>query len=87
MPNELRRAALSDTEMTLMKTVRDSGVINYDQLGRLVATVTPQLFDPGVVADDYIATGYSSVIKVYKMQSGILENIPELRTLSQDIKK
>lgn len=87
MPNDLRRASLTETELALMKTVRDSGVINYDQLGRLVATVTPQLFDPGVVADDYIATGYSSVIKVWKTGSGVLESIPELRTLSQDIKK
>lgn len=82
------RKGPSARELELMKTVRDSGVVNFEQLGKLVAKVTPELFDPGVVADDYIASGYSSVIKIWKTGSGLtLDNIAALRTISSEVRK
>lgn len=57
---------LSDQHLALMKTVRDSGAIDFAKLGQVVTDVTPQLFNPDIAADNYIATGYSDVVKVWK---------------------
>lgn len=56
----------SDKHLKLMKDVTTSGLVDFQKLGQVVADVTPQLFDPGVVADNYIASGYSDVVKVWK---------------------
>ena len=87
MSDDTKRSTLSTREMELIKTVRDSGVINFDQLGKLVAKVTPDLFDPGVAADDYIATGYSSVIKIWKMMTAPqLDQVEALRKINADLR-
>jgi hypothetical protein len=86
MTDSARRTSLSDKEMDLIRSIRDSGLINFDQLGKLVARVTPELFDPGVVADDYIASCYSSVIKVWKTGFGPgLEGIDRLRSVATEL--
>ena len=88
MSDEVRRTSLSSREMELIKSVRDSGIVNFEQLGKLVAKVTPELFDPGVVADDYIASGYSSVIKIWKTGMGPqLEGLEVLRNMGPEMRR
>lgn len=88
MSDPIRRSNLSPKEMELVMSIRDSGLINFDQLGKVVSQVAPALFDPGVVADDYIASGYSSVIKVWKTGSGPgLEQIEALRSIGGEIRQ
>ena len=82
------RQDISAKERELMTQIRDSGVVNFDQLGKLVSKVTPELFNPGVVADDYIASGYSSVIKIWKTgMPGTLDNIAALKSIATDLRK
>ena len=83
-----RKSDLSAKEWEIVNTIKDSGVINFDQLGKLVAKVGPALFDPGVVADDYIASGYSSVIKVWKTGNVLpgLENVAALKGMVDKIR-
>lgn len=82
------RADISARERDMITMIRDSGVVNFDQLGKLVAKVTPELFNPGIVADDYIASGYSSVIKIWKTGfGGVLDKVAALRTVSSEIRK
>lgn len=69
---------ISNQQSQVLKKLRDSGAIDFDKMGAVVTEVTPHLFDPGVVADDYIATGYSSVIKVW--QTGMTT-----KTLGDDV--
>jgi len=59
----------SDQHMALMNTVKNSGAIDFKKLGDLVTQVTPQLFDPSIAADNYIASGYSDVVKVWKQRT------------------
>lgn len=79
MPN------IPDRHMQLMKSVRDSGAIDFTKLGQVVTDVAPHLFDPNVVADNYIASGYSDVIKVWKtdLQTPGLATKAELQQLGQ----
>ncbi len=87
MSDEIRRSAMSDTEMKLMLSIRDSGVINFDQLGKVVAQVAPAVFDPGVVADDYIASAYTSVLQIWKTGSAPgLENTENLRSIVGEVR-
>jgi hypothetical protein len=88
MPDDIRRSIHSDKELELMRSIRDSSVVDFDQLGKLVARVTPELFDPGVVADDYIATGYTSVVHVWKTGSGAsLEEIAGLINIGNEMRR
>lgn len=88
MSDQVRRSALSDKEMMLVRSVVDSGVVNFEQLGKLVSKITPDLFDPGVAADDYIATGYSSVIKIWKTSAPAgLDQIEALRSIAPELRK
>jgi len=57
---------IPDRHLELMKAVRDSGAVDFSKLGQVVSDVVPQLFDPSIVADNYIATGYTDVVKVWK---------------------
>jgi hypothetical protein len=56
----------SDKHVELMNAAKDSGVIDFTQRGAMVTQITPQLFDPAVVADNYIATGHTDVVQVWK---------------------
>ena len=78
----ITRSSLSAEEMEIVKTIRDSGVINFDQLGKVVSQVAPSVFDPNVVADDYVAKAYSSVLQIYKM-SQISLGLEEIASLKQ----
>jgi hypothetical protein len=84
-----RRSNLSAKEWEIISTVHESGVINFDQLGKLVAKVSPALFDPGVVADDYIAKVYSSCIQVYHVgqQLAGLESVESLRAVRGELRE
>ena len=57
---------LPEQHLELMKTVRDSGAVDFAKLGAIVSEVAPKLFDPNIALDNYIATGYSDVVKVWK---------------------
>jgi hypothetical protein len=57
---------INDRHLELMRSIRDSGAVDFNKLGQVVSDVAPQLFDPNIVADNYIATGYSDVVKVWK---------------------
>lgn len=87
--NALRASRLSDKEMEIVNSIRDSGVINFDQLGKVVAQVAPALFDPGIAADDYIATGYSSVIRIWKtgIDFGGLEAMVALKNMANEMRE
>lgn len=53
-------------QLEVLQALRTSGAVDFEKIGGAVTELAPKLFDPGTVADDYIATGYSSVIKVWK---------------------
>ena len=56
----------TSSQKLVLEKLRSSGAINFDKIGEAVTAITPQVFDPGTEADDYIATGYTSVIKVWQ---------------------
>ncbi|MDA8438990.1 MAG: hypothetical protein M0Z51_09035 [Propionibacterium sp.] len=68
-----------------MKSIRDSGAIDVTKLRRMVTDVALHRFDPNVVADNYIASGYADVIKVCKtdLQTAGLAPKGELQQLGQ----
>jgi len=82
------RSGVSEKERELLTSLRESGVINFNQLGSLVAKVGPSLFDPGVAAEDYVVKGVDSVIHVYKLRGEVpgLENIAELRSMVDSLR-
>ncbi|SDY34787.1 hypothetical protein [Tessaracoccus flavus] len=57
---------VSKAQMEVLEKLRSSGAVDFEKIGGAVTELAPKLFDPGTVADDYIATGYSSVIHVWK---------------------
>lgn len=61
------------TQMQVLESLRTSGAVDFAKIGDAVTAIAPQVFDGGTVADDYIATGYTSVIKVYKTGAGLAE--------------
>jgi len=73
----------SDKHMELLNAVKDSGAIDFDKMGQVATEITPQLFDPQVAAGDYIASGYSSVVKVWKQMEDIqgIEQIAQLQQM------
>ncbi|MCK9894184.1 hypothetical protein [Frankia sp. AgB32] len=75
---------MSETHRELLLRVKESGAIDFEKLGQVVTEVTPQLFDPGVIADDYVASAYSSVAKVWKMDvlHTALEQIGSLQKIT-----
>lgn len=87
--NLTRKSNLTDKEWEIIKSIRDSGVINFDQLGKLVSKVGPALFDPDVAADDYVVKGYDSVIHVWKLREVLpgLENMAALKTMAEELER
>jgi hypothetical protein len=79
----------TDREMEILATIRDSGVINFEQLGKVVSQITPALFDPGIAADDYVVKGIDSVIHVWKLSTALtgLEQIESLRTMGAEMRE
>lgn len=80
---QVHRSTLSAKETQLVNAIHKSDAVNFDAIGKVVADVGPQLFDPGVAADDYIAKAYSSVIQVWKTLGGVpqLEDMAALKQI------
>ena len=76
---------ISAKHRELMNTVMKSGAVDFEKLGAIVSEVMPQLFDPSVVMDNYIASGYSDIVKVWKMsiEDLGLEQVSRLKEIGQ----
>ncbi|MDH4071243.1 MAG: T9SS type A sorting domain-containing protein, partial [Ignavibacteria bacterium] len=61
----------STFELALTKS-SDVSLIIYDQLGRKVATVIDDRLTPGIYSRRWDASGYSSGVYFYRLQSGNL---------------
>lgn len=76
---------ISAKHRELMNTVMRSGAVDFEKMGAIVSEVMPKLFDPGVVMDNYIASGYSDVVKIWKMsiEDLGLEQVSRLKEIGQ----
>lgn len=82
------KQALSSKQLEMITTIKDSGVINFDQVGKIVSQITPALFDPGIAADDYVVKGVDSVIHIYKLRDEFagLEDLAALKRMGEQIR-
>lgn len=86
MPTKTTKAATGERQLKMIKELRDSGAVDFDRLGKLVAKVTPQVFDPSLVATDYVASAYTSVIKIWETGiEGPLNRLDDLKKVSPKI--
>jgi hypothetical protein len=83
------KPALSAAHRKMLAAVRETGLVNFEQLGKIVAQVTPTLFDPGVAADDYVVKAYTDVLQIWKvgLQFGNLEEISALKAVAVEIEE
>ncbi len=82
MPNE----PITPQKAALLKSLQETGAVNFEQIGKIVQEVGSQLVgNPGVVAADYIATGVDSVVHVWK--TGLEGKLDEVATLRENIRQ
>lgn len=81
MADKTTKPTLSAQQVKMINMVRDSGAVDFDRLGKLVAKAGTQVFDPGMVATDYIASAYTSIIKVW--ETGALGSLEQINTLKE----
>ncbi|GAB3190385.1 hypothetical protein [Nesterenkonia suensis] len=85
--NTPRRAGAKELEV--LQALRKNGAVNFERIGEMVKDMPDTVLDPDVVSGDYIATGYSSVIHVWK--TGIeqlgLDEAADVRDLSDRLRR
>lgn len=73
-------------EKALAKRLRDSRAIDFDQLGKLVTELGPNVISPGDSATDYVIVVGDSIAKIYKWMPGEhAERTIEQRSVLQNL--
>lgn len=86
MPTKATDAAAVERQQKMIKELRASGAVDFDRIGKLVAKVGPQVFDPGTVATDYVVSVGGSVLKVWEVgMEGALGKVEDLKKVSPAI--
>ncbi len=71
-------------ELEVLQTLRKTGAVDFDRVAEMVKNMPESVLSPGTVADDYIVTGYTSVLKIWN--TGIaaqgLEDLGKIRDLN-----
>ncbi|MET8043455.1 hypothetical protein ABZU25_21645 [Micromonospora sp. NPDC005215] len=83
-----RRATPSEKELGIIRNLATNGGFNFEQLGKAVGEVLPQVLDgTDLVASDYIAQGYTSVVSVWVMGNELtaLDDVTGLRSLGGEL--
>jgi hypothetical protein len=78
----------TEKELEILSAVKESGIINFDQVGKLISKVGPSLFDSGLAAADYVVTAVNSVLRVWSWDTmPNLGEITELKEMIGEVKK
>mgnify|MGYP006172387525 CR=1 FL=1 len=77
----------SERDEELLRLLRDSKAINFEQLGELVSRVTPELLSGKARGADYIISIISSFIKIYILSAlRDIGRLPDLRAAGRELK-
>lgn len=79
---------LGREEQAMITALRDSGAIDFEQVGKVVSAVAPTVFDPGAVADDYVLKVVTSVFHVAKLgtEKKKLDEIEAVRKMAAEVR-
>lgn len=79
----------SEREAKLIKAITDSGAINFEQLGKVMAQVAPQVIQsPPDPDSDYVFSVYSSFVKIFHWMPALaMENLGALREMAAQIEE
>ncbi len=83
-----KRSQVQERDQMVIAALRDSGVLNFEQLGKAVSQVAPTVFDPGTAAaGDYVVKGVESVIHIYKLDPAFLglEEVESIRAMAAEV--
>lgn len=67
MTEESERSALSDEEREMIQILRESKLINFDQIGPAVARILPDLFDRRAARGNYIISIVRKVLHIVEL--------------------
>lgn len=80
--------SFSDDDRELIRTLHESKIINYDEVGKVIARVTPELFSRKIKPGNYFISVYTKFIHVYEIPSlASLASLQDLRAASRDLRE
>ena len=71
-------------ELDVLQNLRKSGAVDFDRVAEMVKNMPESVLSPGTVADDYIVSGYTSVLKIWStgLAEQGLEDVGKIRDLN-----